>query len=141
MTNNEKYKTASEREIAFTSFCSNSECSGCSIYYEKKRLGIANCVLVWLDRKADECEKRTCKDSLEVGESKIRRTTMVDKLDLVVFLIFLVFTILSIIGMVNALLERRVPFAILAMVCVWFYGTKTLKILKMLIDSSKQDGE
>ena len=66
---------------------------------------------------------------------------MGDKLDLVVFLIFLAFTIMSIIGLVGVLFEGQVPYVIIAMFCVWFYGTKTLEILKKLIETFKQKGE
>lgn len=67
---------------------------------------------------------------------------MEDKLDLLVFLvIFLIFTILSIIGLVGVLFEGQVHYAIIAMFCVLYYGSRTLEILKKLIGSFKQKGE
>lgn len=67
---------------------------------------------------------------------------MEDKLDLLVFLvIFLIFTILSIIGMVGVLFEGQVHYAIIAMFCVLYYGTKTIEILKKLIRLNKKENK
>ena len=54
MTNNEKYKTAAEREQAFITFCANRECVDCPIYYERRKLRVSRCILTWLDCKAEE---------------------------------------------------------------------------------------
>lgn len=57
MTNGEKFKTADERQKAFSKFCSNGLCAECHIWRKFKK--ITNCKFIWLELEYKE-ELKPC---------------------------------------------------------------------------------
>lgn len=59
MTNDEKYKTAEERQEAFCAFCRPKMCSKCPCYSQLKGKRL-HCILRWLALEAEEKKPLPC---------------------------------------------------------------------------------
>lgn len=53
MTNQEKYKTAREREQAFVRFCGQHTCNSCPLD-ERRKVYACGCTFGWLEMEAEE---------------------------------------------------------------------------------------
>lgn len=65
MKNYEKFKTLEEQEKAHKQWCKDGDKID-EVCMNSQECDY--CFELWLDREAEECEKRTCKDSLQIGE-------------------------------------------------------------------------
>ena len=60
MTNEQKYKTAKERNDAFSEWCFNRDCKTCELKSHNSFDGGDGCRFYWLDLEADEEKPEPC---------------------------------------------------------------------------------
>ena len=60
MTNEQKYKTAKERNDAFSEWCFSRDCKTCELKSHNNFDGGAECRFYWLDLEADEEKPEPC---------------------------------------------------------------------------------